>query len=255
MEVDIGGRIRFFRQRTKRSQLDLEFEIEGSSGMISRIESNMVNPTKETILKIAKVLDLNKFELDYLIGQSIVPVTSAEIEKAIVEAKQYINENNRLAYLLDDRWRFYMISDTFIKLLKIKDDEQKYILGKTTAQIITEPDSPALKWVDDEEYEDLLNIYLPIYYSRMSYMDDDEIYQQTVKAINKNSRAVKIWNKVVSRGLRSFPRKEERIIPFDIWGVKFKLFYVWNELPVNSRFEVVEYYTNSKVLNLLKKFI
>lgn len=255
MEVDIGRRIKFFRKRANISQLDLEFEIEASSGMISRIEGNMVNPTKETITKIAKVLNLNKFELDYLIGQSILPVTQEEIEKAIEEASAHLNEKNKLAYLLDDRWRFFEVSDAFIKLLKIGPEEYNYVIGKTTAQIITDLNSPAIKWVDKEKYEELLRLYLPIYYSRMSYMEDDEIYQQTLSSIEKNPKARKIWQEIKSKGVRKFAPKEERIIPFDIWGVKFKLFYVWNELPVNSRFEIVEYYTDSKVLNLLKRFV
>ncbi len=255
MGVDLGKRIKFFRKRAKMSQLELEIEIGASSGMISRIESNTVNPTKETVMKIAKTLGLNKLELDYLIGQSSLPATPEEIEKAKAEAKEYINEKNILAYLLDDRWRFYMISDTFMKVLNIKKEEQDYIIGRTTAEIITERDSPALNWVDEKEYGNFLNIYLSIYYSRMSHMDDDEIYIRTVKAINSNSIGREIWKSLVDKGVRSLPRNEERMIPFDIGGVKFKLFCIWNELPINSRFEVVEYYTDNKVLNLLKKFI
>ena len=58
----IGEKIKSYRARTGMSQLDLELEMEASPGMISRIERGKVNPTKETVGKIADILKLNTFE-------------------------------------------------------------------------------------------------------------------------------------------------------------------------------------------------
>ncbi|MDQ7020494.1 MAG: helix-turn-helix transcriptional regulator [Candidatus Dojkabacteria bacterium] len=51
-----------FRKRSGLSQLELEMRIDGSPGMISRIENGKVNPTKETLLTVAKELDLKAIE-------------------------------------------------------------------------------------------------------------------------------------------------------------------------------------------------
>lgn len=58
----IGEKIRLFRKRSGLSQFALELEINASPGFISRIESNKVNPTKETLIKIIKVLNIKTYE-------------------------------------------------------------------------------------------------------------------------------------------------------------------------------------------------
>ena len=59
----LGEKIRKFRTRAGLSQLDLECKIGAASGSVSRIESGRVNPTKETLLKIVKVLDLQTVQI------------------------------------------------------------------------------------------------------------------------------------------------------------------------------------------------
>jgi len=251
MKVDLGKRIRFFRDRAEMSQLDLEAATGLASGAISRIEHNQVNPTKETILSIGKVLNLGNREIDYLIGKTALPPTQDEINKARKEASKFLNKRGRLAYLLDERWRFQMISKTFIKLLKFEPTELDYIIGKTTAEVIVDKDSPVLKRVDQDFYKELLAIYLPQYYSRLSYMDDDEIYLRTVEAIMKNNIAKEIWTGLVSQNYKKDALQEDRFIRFDIWGVKFSLYYAMVPLMLNSRFKIIEFSTKNKVLDLL----
>lgn len=53
------------------SQLDLEMTINSSPGSISRIENGKINPTKETLHKIADALCLNCFERAELLGINI----------------------------------------------------------------------------------------------------------------------------------------------------------------------------------------
>ena len=64
----LGEKIRYFRKRIGMTQLDLELGIDAASGSISRIENNEVNPTKETLHKIAKSLNLNPAENSILMG-------------------------------------------------------------------------------------------------------------------------------------------------------------------------------------------
>lgn len=68
MQIRTGEKIKNFRKRAGMSQLGLEVEIDASAGSISRIENGDVNPTKETLFKIAEALKLNGSETASLFG-------------------------------------------------------------------------------------------------------------------------------------------------------------------------------------------
>ena len=55
----IGDKLQKFRKQAKLSQFQLELEVGISPGSISRIENYLINPTKETLLKIADYLNLS----------------------------------------------------------------------------------------------------------------------------------------------------------------------------------------------------
>ena len=80
-EITIGEKIRFFRKRNGFSQLKLEIEAELSPGMISRIENNVKNPTKETLGKIAIALKLNYYEISYLFWYRVTYCSILKIQK------------------------------------------------------------------------------------------------------------------------------------------------------------------------------
>jgi len=69
--MTLGQKIREFRKRAGMSQLSLELAIEASPGSLSRIENGKVNPTKETIIDIARVLKLETREIASLFGIEI----------------------------------------------------------------------------------------------------------------------------------------------------------------------------------------
>ncbi len=60
--ISLGQKIRHYRKQNHFSQMDLELEIDASPGTISRIEKGRINPTKETIIKIADALHLDPFQ-------------------------------------------------------------------------------------------------------------------------------------------------------------------------------------------------
>lgn len=64
----IGQKIREFRTRAGKSQLQLEVEIGAAPGSLSRIESGKTNPSKETIFTISKSLNLTDRQISYLFG-------------------------------------------------------------------------------------------------------------------------------------------------------------------------------------------
>jgi DNA-binding XRE family transcriptional regulator len=68
MNHTIGQKLKLYRTQTQMSQMDLEVAIDASFGSISRIETGRVNPTKETIISIAKVLRMQTREIADLFG-------------------------------------------------------------------------------------------------------------------------------------------------------------------------------------------
>jgi len=67
-EPTLGQKIRMYRERAGLSQMELELEIGASPGSLSRIENGQTNPTKETILRLAKHTSLSDLELNDLLS-------------------------------------------------------------------------------------------------------------------------------------------------------------------------------------------
>lgn len=68
MEYQCGRALKLYRKRARLSQLELEIMANLTFGTISRIENAKVNPTKETLIKIAKALSLNPNDILSLLG-------------------------------------------------------------------------------------------------------------------------------------------------------------------------------------------
>lgn len=68
---DLGLKIKSYRLNSGKSQLLVELETQLSPGVMSRIENGLTNPNKETILRIAQVLNLNGVETASLFGIDI----------------------------------------------------------------------------------------------------------------------------------------------------------------------------------------
>ena len=62
-KATIGEKIKKYRLRSGKSQLQLELDIGASTGSISRIENGAVNPAKETLSKITNFLKLRPQEI------------------------------------------------------------------------------------------------------------------------------------------------------------------------------------------------
>src|SRR5690242_2611338 len=100
-QSSIGTKIREYRKRAGMSQLDLEVAINASNGMISRIESDKVNPTKETLFSIAESLGLEQSEKADLFGIKNLFPSDKEIDSAREEVNEYFSSSPAVAYLID----------------------------------------------------------------------------------------------------------------------------------------------------------
>jgi len=247
-----GRKIRFFRERVGKSQLDLEFSIGASSGQISRIEKGVINPTKETILSIAKALKLSELELNYLIGDISKPVSMNEVIDARNEARSLMDKRFTLAYMVDERSRVWFASKAFLTFINMKPEEADEVYGISLITLLLDPKYDLLRLISEKErFEVLYNLFCRTY-KEMSFMIGDSYFEEAVRQIHSNEVAKEAWEKVINDKPRDIHSLETRKVFFNVGPIKVGMFYSVEPVLKNERFRVVEYIPTNKVLRLLK---
>ncbi|MEO6729411.1 MAG: helix-turn-helix domain-containing protein [Candidatus Dojkabacteria bacterium] len=117
---ELGQKIRNFRKRANKSQMDLELEIGASPGSLSRIENGEVNPTKETLLKIGKALELSTSQIASL--QDIEVLSPEEIMNAINTFTKSLDENEIIRSAVDILYKLYPNYNGAVLLLVDEDN-------------------------------------------------------------------------------------------------------------------------------------
>lgn len=103
--LTLGEKIKYYRQRSSKSQLELELETGLSTGTISRIEKGVINPTKETLSRIAEVLKLKPSEVAYLLDLHIFSIY--ELIEAIEKISNAITSEATLQTAVDIMYDLY----------------------------------------------------------------------------------------------------------------------------------------------------
>lgn len=243
----VGSKVRHFRQMKKMSQFQLEIEIGASPGSISRIENGVINPTKETLLKVADVLKLNTQQCGYLLGVTEKAAEEDEIKEVNTHLKQYLENPNILAYVSDDRWRMISISKGFQSVLGVDTDTfnqfTQSIILKTLIQLMVDDRFGVTQLFNSTHLKEIIAEQLPIYFNEVgSFMVHDKIYQETVNAIERNDFALSIWEKLNSGELKNDSAFEDIIVKFQINDTEYPYKYKRISLyRINPRFEIIEY--------------
>lgn len=127
-EPSLGEKLRYFRKDRGYSQTMLELQGNLSYGTISRIEKGTVNPTKETLLKIALILDLSDQDVAYLLKLQNSTPTIDEITRVISSINEDLNSEIFPAYLIDNKFRICAYNEMIRLLLEIPIEEAKDFL-------------------------------------------------------------------------------------------------------------------------------
>jgi transcriptional regulator with XRE-family HTH domain len=174
MRNSLGEKIKFYRKRAGLSQLELETSIEASPGSLSRIESGQVNPTKETLSKISRVLKLKSSEVADLLDLKIF--TLEELVIAINKITRSLDLNTTLQTAVDIMFDLYPNYNGGIILL-IDTENPDRIYARTISKM---PNSyNALKLLPDS-FENL-----PIFISKrkdnlvVKCVVNEEVYQSS----------------------------------------------------------------------------
>lgn len=253
--LTLGKRLKFFRERAHISQFDLESQMGAASGMISRIESGKVNPSKETVIGITNILGLIEKETAYLIGDIASPADEQEIKKIKLEIQPYFSNKKVLAYLLDDRNRVIDVSEGFLKFLGWDKGTVEKIHNRTYIEVILDPMFGIKKLLSEKEYPETVESMLNRFYFEMGFMKDDEFYSNTIKTIENEPIANKIWEGILDNPPKFFSTLNSRTVVFKLFGFNVPLVYSIEPMSSNNRFEMIEYTPTSKFVRLLNKIL
>lgn len=245
-----GNRIKFFRKRAGLTQSDLELSINAATGSVSRLEAGKVQPTKDTVLKIAEVLNLNPLELDYLIGPKGTPITQEEIENAKNEVKGYFRQKGVMAYILDDRWRVWTVSKTFQRILKLSDETVEELFGKNLMTVILDKNVNLLNLLEQSKLKEVMYYQLARFYREIYFMADDPVISEVIQSIKQNKLVENVWKEVLRNKGKHEQSIESRRVYFNLKGITVELNYSRDKLQHNPRFEIIEYVPTNKIIKL-----
>lgn len=250
--MEIGEKIRLFRTGRKMTQLDLELELDASPGTISRIESGKVNPTKETIDKLTKCLNLTYSEKIFLFDlDSPDKFTSNDIDKAIEEVKDILNSNT-IAYLLDDYFRFYSMSNILAKIMGLKPEDILKYRGRSVLELIAEEDSPGHKVLDKNYIVELLTNQLALIMQEKPFFIHTQYFKNIYNNLSKNKFFIEAWRNINDNTKKIYSFTPDfRYVYFNFKGLKVKLKFVREKLSIDSRFILTYYEIDNPILNKL----
>ncbi len=253
----LGEKIKFFRQRAGLTQFNLELEIGLAQGAISRIESGKVNPTKETVFNIANILKLNNWELDYLIGKTQKPATKQEILQAQSYVKKYFSKPTTFAYMTDERSRVIAISKGFKIFAKIDKTKEKKLLLNLFPLMLLKDEFGIKQFIDETKYTEILKMAFARTFTEMGFMRNDPYLVLIEKEIKRHKELNRIWKTFKENKEKSLPVRtlKSQIVHISYKGLKFKLMYHSEVLPINPRFCILDYRPNNILLKIVKKMI
>lgn len=249
----LGRKLKYFRQRAKISQFKLEDQLGLSNGSLSRIENEMINPTKETMMKIITALKLSKLETDYLIGQIALPATIDEVNIARENIRKSFNTKGVIAYMVDDRSRVWYASKSFMKLIGIDQSTADKLYGESIIKLLLDKDIGIIKFISPSQIEKVLyDLFVRSIYWEMGFMVDDEHYLQAIEYVNSNPIASKVWKQVQIDKPKDINFIEHRTVTFKFFGIDIPLVYSVEPVIMNERFRIVQYTPTNAIVKLLK---
>lgn len=255
MSNSLGNKIRYFRKRAGLSQLELEIDTNSSSGSISRIENDEVNPNKETIIKIAETLNLNDREKDYLYGITVNAATEKEINTVKEAYKDYFSKKGIFAYIVDDRSRLIFVSETFYKFFNWNKSMDSKILNRSFIAFVLDNELGIRDYIPADQWEGTITNVLKRFVTYTSFMIDDLAYKEAMDAIKSDPLTSEIWAKVSTMNEKEIFTEDSREVVFVYKGKRLKNYYSVDPLPNYHRFMLIQYTPSNLLLRLMQKVL
>jgi transcriptional regulator with XRE-family HTH domain len=237
MATPIGEKLKSFRTRAGLSQLDVEVACDMSSGMLSRIEKGLVNPTKETIRGLAQVLKLSQNELADLFDIRPLYPSQTEIDEAIAVLKERFDREDVFAYLLDEWITVYSISKGFINVMGLTPEHLKKIYGRSMCEVIFDPEIPIGAKIDPNYMNEGLLTEIARLIHNIPSFEESELYGRLMKI----PQFPPLYEKAKSLSPAQLTDPLLRMVNFTLGGQKVVMVFNREKVKSSPRFDVIEF--------------
>lgn len=208
----LGGLIKDYRLKKRLSQLEVSLRIGWSdTTRLSKIEQGRVGkPTRETVEKIIKALELTEQEKgEFLFMGGYLP-TDDEIKKVIREVSSKIDDWQYPAYLMDFSWRFLYCNEIHARVFEMYEGFKKDI-EKTKPNVLELPfvSKDILKFeIEKGEDETKLKPFkvaaIASFKVENMHYQNETWYKKIVQNLMKYGEFRKLWPKI---DLRDYHKK------------------------------------------------
>lgn len=234
----LGERIKNFRVTKGISQFELEVAIDASSGVLSRIESGKINPTKETIWKIAKALKLSLEDEMRLLGVEESDPTTEEVANVRAELKDYFAKPEVFALLLDNHDDVVLGSEGFYRFLPYPREALNQLIGKNLLEILFMPEFGISEMIKNPESIHLYDMVL--FRQKFGHRINDTWAKELIGKLSKFAEFRKYWD-LSDKYLNKHFTKEARKILVSNGEKTITLMAYFQLLNSDPRFEIIEY--------------
>lgn len=253
----LGGLIKDYRIKKRLSQLEVSLHIGWQdTTRLSKIEQGRVGkPTRETIEKIIKALDLNEQEKgDFLFIGGFLP-SEEEIKEAIDETSQKIDNWPYPAYLMDFSFRWLYTNLHTIKTAGYGPEFKKVII-KNRPSFLEFPFLPKEQFsIEIFKGEDINSLkpfeiaQVAAFKSENERYQNESWYKKLVKYLMKYDKFREVWPRVTLKDYHKklFDYEYKRMV--GVYGGKKKSldFHLQTaKLITDPRFQVILYYPANK---------
>ncbi len=240
MEKPLGEKIRFFRTLKNVSQLQLETDIGIAPGSISRFENNQINPTKETIVKIAKRLNLITAELMYLLDLNTEDPTSQEVEAIKNVVEPLFKKPYKFAYLLDNKSRILALSTGFKLIARLVHFDPNRIYNKNVAEVLFNPELGFRKFVKGEKFLETAKSVVAVLKQERRFLTHEPWWNELINRLLAYEDFKELWEDDRLESLNLMD-PENRKLSLKVPGKRFNFEYSHSILNQDPRFMIVEY--------------
>lgn len=237
-ELPIGRKLYVFREDRKFSQSKLELEAGLSFGTISRIENGTVNPTKETLKKLAEVLNLDDDEFFYLIRSKNSTPTQQEINEIVKKLNPVIGESEFPCYLMDCEFRVWGWNSIILELFGIDPDKTEKYKGQSVMKILFLSEFNLRNKIPRNKLTEIITQQVLGYRKVVKKYKNEFFTSKEIRSLLKDRQFSSVWNTYSET--QEWPVANDFYLNYNNQTLNIEV--INNFLAFDQRFILVKYY-------------
>lgn len=202
-DLTLGRRLYSFRKKRNMSQSGIEVEADLSFGTVSRIENGLINPTKETLHRIAKVIDLDDYEYYYLLNSRTSTPTQSEIDSVISEISWDLHNSPFPGYLIDCKYRLLDWNMLAVNMYQLDKDEVETWRGRSIMRIMFLDDVNIRAKIPKRHLVRIVKEQVCNYKYFVQQYKQEDFINEDLKALRVDKDFNKAWQEAIEPKLTS----------------------------------------------------